>query len=86
MCKKMKLESSHIQELGQKCRMGNISPLLQSTSLQVIHNLYGTTVHNVRQIFVSESERLQKSMKYFNSAMILFPLVREKKLFQANSS
>lgn len=75
----MKLESSHIQKLHHKCRMGNISPSLQFLALQMIHNLHDTTAFNVRQIFVSESEILQKSMKYFSSAVIFFcPLVRTK--------
>lgn len=65
-----KLESIHVQELYHKHRVGNISPLLCSMTLQMIHNLYGATAHNVRQIFVSENERLQKSMKYFSSTLI----------------
>lgn len=72
MRKNPKLESIHVQELYQKHRMGNISPLQCFTSLQMIHNLYGATAHNVRQIFVSENERLQKSMKYFSSTLIFF--------------
>lgn len=72
MWKNLKLESIHVQELYHKHRMGNISPLLHSTSVQMIHNFYGTTAHNVRQIFVSENERLQKSMKYFSSTLIFF--------------
>lgn len=60
---------------------------LYSTSLWMIHKLYGTTAQNKRKMFVSENWRLQKSMKYFNSTLIFFfPLVREKKLFQTRIS
>lgn len=83
----MKLESSHIQKLHHKYRMGNISPSLQFLALQMIHNLHDTTAFNVRQIFVSESEILQKSMKYFSSAVIFFLSISEdEKLFWTSRS